>query len=68
MMYVFRLWFATERAAIAKQEIEPHRAHALSKARNQREVDIINVRFDDAEADVANEIHPLRLLRRIFTH
>lgn len=67
-MYTLLTWFKSGRESIARAEIAPHRAHALSKARNQREVDIINVRFDDAEADVANEIHPLRLLRRIFTH
>ena len=69
-MYTFRLWSATERAAIAKAELTPYRLESLSKARNQRERDIVNRAFDKGEPVVAHNIHPLCLLglRRKITY
>lgn len=62
-MYILRLWFANERLAIARDELEPHRNRALLQARSQRERDLINREFDKAVIEVADKIHPLRILR-----
>jgi len=70
-MYAFRLWFATERAAIAKEELEPYRQAELAKRGfTATRRDLINKAFDKGELTVAHNIHPLCLLglRRKITN
>ena len=62
-MYVLRLWFATERAAIARAELEPYRQATLAeKGFTAQRRDIINQCFDEGLAVVEHNLHPLCLL------
>lgn len=70
-MYSFMLWFKSGRKAIARDEMEPHRQAALAESGFTAERRaIINRCFDEGEAVVEHNIHPLCLLglrRKITT-
>jgi hypothetical protein len=60
-MYTLRIWFESERWAIAREELEPARQAELAK-RPAWQHDIVNQCFDAGVARVAHNIHPLCLL------
>ena len=79
LMYVFRLWFAGERAIVAKEKMDRERERCLANLRvsaeflllpQSRQEEVIafaHERFDLAEQWTARNIHPLRVLFNIKT-
>jgi hypothetical protein len=61
-VYIFRLWSAAERQAIARAEVAAVPVWAEMRAKYPRHPDIIEETFEKAVALTASNIHPLVIL------